>query len=220
MFIADGAILRAEGQRHPELRIKREIHFLVHHAHNRAGSAIEPNGLPNNLRIGSKLAGPEAMTQNDLRILAGQILTADETAAEHGAHAQDVEEVWRYAEALEFDRFSSAGEIDVVPTVSSQRVKRMRLFFPIQKIRRRSGGPILNLAWSAVHYHHKAFDLGERNWFAQKRVGHAERGGFRTDAQAESEHRQEGNARALYKHAQSGSNVLPEGVHHDLLVTA
>src|ERR1700746_926280 len=104
--------------RDPKVRARGKIYILIHDPNNFAGTAVQFHSFPHNSRVTGELPCPQPLTEDHSGILAKNVFAGNETAAQRGASAEHVEEIWRDAEALYLHRLASTREVHIGPFVA------------------------------------------------------------------------------------------------------
>ena len=162
--------------------------------------------MPGPLRTARARGVPE---DGDLRA-ARLVLPRAEAAAQHGPHAQHVEEARAHRGALEPRRRAAAGHRHAVAVDGGQRLEGLRLRLDVEEVLRRvdtvSGPPRPARSDEPV-------GLGERQRLQQDCVDDAEDRAVRADAEGQRRDGHEREAGRLPQPSQRVDEVLAQGVH-------
>ena len=131
--------IRLERHRHPDIDFARQAKADRSDADDGVRFAVELNGAPDRVASAAKDALPEWIAQHDHVVLSRRVLFREQHAAEDRLHAVDIEVMRGRLHPDEPLRFAFAGEIHARAGVGGEIFVRLRLFFPIEIVRRRDG---------------------------------------------------------------------------------
>src|SRR5688500_17577720 len=204
---------RIECERHPGFHLVVEkLESRRHDADNRALPGADRGLFAEDLRVGGEPRLPQLMAENDYELISDRVLFGQEGATHERLHAQRSKE--RLADKLGLDLFRFAGparEIDALICYCRHVFERSALLLPIEKVCR--GYDILEpggFSESPLPNHDDALGIRIRERTEQHAIDHTEDGGIRADAERESDHGREGEARFLQQRPHSVPQILKE----------
>src|SRR5579871_6506893 len=153
MRLADGSFLRSEGERNPDFGADWKTNVFVHDPNDLCRHAVETHRASDDRRIPAELIAPEIFGEDGDVFVAGLVFRGDESTAEQRADMKDIEEICGDLEALDFNGVACAGEVEVVPVISSQRFEGAVLRLPVEEVGGGNGVPVVAaaMAWREIH---------------------------------------------------------------------
>ncbi len=205
-------IARLEGEERPELRVAiREVKARRHHADDDVRGLVERDGASEDVGVGAEDALPERLAQNEWPRAAG--VGGQERPAEHGVHAERLEEVRGREDALEPLRLTRPGEVHRRAREGGHARERRSPLLPVPEIARRDLDPRVAALRLVLPDAHQAIGLGKRQRPDQHVVGDREHRGRGADAERRDGQRRRGEGTRAAERAERVAQVVAQQVH-------